>query len=199
MSKANPSIDRLRLVLASASPRRLDLLSQMGITPDAVIPADVNETLLDAELPGPAAKRLARLKAEDIADKEPGSLILAADTLVALGRRVLGKPADEAEARKYLSMLSGRRHQVYGGICLIDQAGKVHERLIKTQVSFKRLEQSEIDGYIVSGEWQGKAGAYAIQGLAGAFVKAVNGSYANVVGLALYETNNLLKGVGYTR
>ncbi len=186
-----------RLILASASPRRLDLLAQIGIEPEGVVPSNADETLLKNELPGPAASRLAHLKAEDIAAQHPGRMILAADTLVAVGRRIMPKARDEKEARQFLQFLSGRRHRVYGGICLIDEAGTIRQRLVKTQVSFKRLEKAEIDAYLTSGEWTGKAGAYAIQGLAGAFVKSINGSYSNVVGLALFETKSLLNGVGF--
>ncbi|MEQ8665802.1 MAG: nucleoside triphosphate pyrophosphatase [Rhodospirillales bacterium] len=185
-----------RLVLASASPRRLDLLAQIGVTPDAVAAADVDERPVKRELPGPMARRLAVVKAQAIAVTEPDSFVLAADTVVACGRRALGKPADEAEARSFLGLLSGRRHRVYGGVALIAPGGKIQTRLVMTAVRFKRLSAPETDAYIATGEWQGKAGAYAIQGHAAAFVAQINGSYPNVVGLPLFEVAGLLRGHG---
>ena len=187
-----------RLVLASASPRRVALLAQVGIVPDEIVPADIDETPQRREEPGPLAKRLSLGKAEAIAPAHTESWILAADTVVGLGRRILGKPETADEARQFLSMLSGRRHRVYGGVSVIAPGGRVSRKLVATTVSFKRLETSEIDFYIDSGEWQGKAGAYAIQGHAGAFVRSLNGSYFNVVGLPLYETLSLLRGSGFT-
>ena len=185
------------LVLASASPRRLELLNQIGIVPDKVVPADVDETLLPNELPKDLVKRLARDKAGAVSKSEKGSIILAADTVVACGRRVLGKAADASEAKKFLSLLSGRRHQVWGGICVVSPSGSVVSREISTTVVFKMLTEQEIEAYLNGGEWQDKAGAYAIQGAAGVFVKRINGSYPNVVGLPLYETKNLLQAAGY--
>jgi septum formation protein len=181
-------------ILASASPRRLDLLAQVGVTPDRVEPAEIDETPFNGELPRVLAARLARAKADAVAARYPDAVVLAADTVVACGRRILDKPADAAEARKTLKLLSGRRHRVYGGICVAG-AGARRSRVVVTQVHFKRLEAAEIEAYIESAEWQGKAGAYAIQGRAGAFVVKINGSYSNVVGLALYETLALLNGV----
>jgi septum formation protein len=190
---------RARLVLASASPRRRDLLAQVGLVPDAFLAAEIDETPRKGELPGPLAARLACAKA-DAASSLPeaaASYLIAADTVVGLGRRILGKPADEAEARSFLEMLSGRRHRVYGGVSVIAPGGRRAARLVTTSVRFKRLERSEIDAYIAAGEWTDKAGAYGIQGAAGAFVPAITGSYFNVVGLPLYETLSLLRGLGF--
>ncbi|MDA0305000.1 MAG: Maf family protein [Proteobacteria bacterium] len=186
-----------RLILASASPRRLDLLSQAGIRPDEAVAADIDETALAREKPNELATRLAVLKARHVANSFPGDFVLGADTVVACGRRVLGKPADEAQARKFLSLLSGRRHRVYGGIAVIGPDGNDHTRCVMTAVHFKRLSKDEIDTYLKGGEWRDKAGAYAIQGQAGMFVPRINGSYSNVVGLALTETLALLRGLGY--
>lgn len=186
-----------RLVLASASPRRLELLAQVGIVPYAVSPADIDETPQRAELPGPLARRLAVAKAAVAAARHPGEWILAADTVVGIGRRILGKPEDASAARAFLRALSGRRHRVYGGVCAVTPEGRSVSRLVTTQVTFKRLEEAEIDRYLASGEWQGKAGGYAIQGRAGALVPAIGGSYSNVVGLPLYETMSLLQGLGF--
>jgi len=187
----------LRLVLASASPRRVDLLAQIGITADQVEPAHIDETPLKNELPRQLALRLAVGKAQAVYAHHEGSLVVGADTVVGVGRRSLPKAADADEARRYLSLLSGRRHHVYGGLCVVDTKGMLHTRLIDTAVKFKRLSVEEIDDYIASGEWEGKAGAYAIQGRGGAFVEKIIGSYTNVVGLSLYETNNILNGLGY--
>lgn len=188
-----------RLVLASASPRRLELLAQVGIMPDAVVPADIDETPELRERPRALAARLTRTKAMAVAGlpEHKNDFILAADTVVALGHRVLEKPADANEARKFLERLSGRRHRVIGGVCVVAPEGKVSERVIVTQVRFRRLTPADIDAYIDSGEWQGKAGGYAIQGRAGGFVPWINGSYSNVVGLALSETVGLLQGLGW--
>lgn len=186
-----------RLVLASASPRRVELLAQIGIVPDDIVPADIDETPQPREMPGALAKRLALAKGEAIAADASGSWILSADTVVGVGRRILGKPEDEKEARKFLKMLSGRRHRVHGGVAVIAPDGRVSTRLVVTSVSFKRLETTEIDGYLAGGEWRGKAGGYAIQGRAGAFVRGITGSYFNVVGLPLYETLSLLQGSGF--
>ncbi len=183
-----------RLILASASPRRRDLLASIGVVPDAVRPADIDETPRKAELPRPYALRLAREKAAAAA--EPGALVLAADTVVAAGRRILGKPADEAEAHAFLSLLSGRRHRVATGVAL-RFGDREWTRLVETQVKVKRLSDAEISAYLRSGEWCGKAGGYAIQGIAAGFVPSINGSYTNVVGLPLAETANLLAGAGW--
>jgi len=185
------------LVLASASPRRLELLRQIAVEPDIVDPAELDETPLPRELPAAHVVRLARAKAEAVRARQPGAYILAADTVVACGRRILGKPENEAAARRFLMLLSGRRHRVYGGICLIDPEGRAWLRRVVSQVSLKRLSDAEIAFYLATGEWQGKAGGYAIQGRAAAFVAWVAGSYSNVVGLPLYETAQLLAGLGY--
>ena len=185
------------LILASASPRRLDLLAQIGIVPVAVDPADLDESPLKAELPGPHAKRLAEEKARAVSLRHPDGFVLAADTVVACGRRILPKALDEKTALSCLRLLSGRRHRVYGGVCLIAPNGKVHTRLAATVVTFKRLEPAEIKSYLQSGEWHGKAGGYAIQGLAALYVRALSGSYSTVVGLPLFETGALLKSAGY--
>lgn len=185
------------LVLASASPRRKDLLAQAGLAPDVISPTDIDETQLPHELPRELAARLATGKAEVVAKVHPEAFVLAADTVVALGRRVLGKPADEAEARSFLQKLSGRRHSVIGGICVIAPDGSCRQQTVVTKVKFKRLTLLDIDTYITTGEWQGKAGGYAIQGRAGAFVPWISGSYTNVVGLSLSDTVNMLTGAGY--
>src|SRR5580658_3602007 len=153
-----------KLVLASASPRRLELLAQIGIAPDAVDPAEIDETPLPRELPGPYVLRLARAKAEAVRPRHPGTFILAADTVVACGRRILGKPADEKAARGFLTLLSGRRHRVYGGVAVIEPGGRIVTRRVVSQVAFKRLSDSELALYLATGEWLGKAGGYAIQG-----------------------------------
>lgn len=184
------------LVLASASPRRVDLLRQIGLVPGAIDPADVDETPHADELPGPHALRLAGDKARAVAARHPGRLILAADTVVACGRRILPKAEDEATARRCLSLLSGRRHRVHGGVCLLRPDGRALTRLVTTVVTFARLEPRDMDSYLASGEWMGKAGGYAIQGRAAQFARALSGSYSNVVGLPLFETANLLKGCG---
>lgn len=190
-----------RLVLASASQRRVELLAQVGIIPGEIVPADIDETPLSREMPGPLAKRLARAKGQAVAADRlhgrPDEWVLSADTVVGVGRRILGKPETEQEARKFLQILSGRRHRVYGGVSLAAPGGRVSGRLVVTSVSFKRLEKAEIDAYLASGEWQGKAGGYAVQGAAGAFVRSITGSHFNVVGLPLYETLSLLRGSGF--
>lgn len=186
-----------RLILASASPRRLALLSQIGIVPDEVVAADVDEKPRRGELPGELALRLAAAKAQQVAKRFAGDFVVGADTVVACGRRVLPKAGDEQEAHACLKLLSGRRHRVFGGIAVVDPGGTLHGRRVMTTVVFKRLTKSDIKGYLAAGEWRGKAGAYAIQGRASTFVSRVNGSYSNVVGLPLYETAALLAGLGY--
>lgn len=182
-----------RLVLASASPRRLALLAQIGITPDEVIAAGIDETPLPKETPRNLALRLAREKAEAV--KANGAIVLAADTVVAVGRRVLPKAETEAEARECLRLLSGRSHRVYTGVAVKAPNGDVRERLVETRVAFKVLSVAEVERYIASGEWHGKAGGYAAQGLAGRFITSIIGSYPSVIGLPLYETASLLEGV----
>ena len=184
-----------RLILASASPRRLDLLRQIGIEPSAIDPADIDESPLKAEPPAAHAARLAELKARAVAARHPGAVVLAADTVVACGRRILPKALDAVTARRCLALLSGRRHRVLGGLVVLTADGRPLRRLVTTVVTFKRLEQAEIDAYIEAGEWHDKAGGYAIQGLAAAFVRHLNGSYSNVVGLPLYETRQVLRGL----
>jgi septum formation protein len=186
-----------RLVLASASPRRSALLAQIGLEPDAVEPAAIDETPHAFEPPANLVLRVAEAKARAVAARNPGAFVLACDTVVACGRRILPQPANEQEARACLELLSGRRHRVFGGVAVVSPAGKLASRRVETAVLFKRLAPEEIVDYLASGEWRGKAGDYAIQGLAGRFVKSVIGSYANVVGLPLYETVALLAGQGY--
>ncbi|TCS60152.1 Maf family protein [Varunaivibrio sulfuroxidans] len=185
-----------RLVLASASPRRVELLRQVGITPAHIAPADVDETAKASELPHQLARRLAEAKARAVAARYPGAVVLGADSAVAVGRRILGKPDDEVAARRFLDLLSGRRHRVVGGIAVIGADGRMSSKVITTAVAFKTLEPGEIDAYLAGGEWRGKAGGYAIQGRAALFVRKVVGSYPNVVGLALFEVANMLKNHG---
>jgi septum formation protein len=183
------------LILASASPRRLDLLARIGVVPDEVRPADIDEAPLRGELPAPHAERLAAAKAAAVAAS--GALTLAADTVVTAGRRILPKAEDEATARNCLELLSGRRHRVHSAVTLVDAQGKARHRLSTSIVAFKRLTADEIATYLASGEWQGKAGGYAIQGRAEAFVRFLSGSHSGVVGLPLFETRALLLAAGY--
>jgi septum formation protein len=185
----------MRLVLASASPRRIDLLARIGVTPDAVVPAEIDEIPLPGELPVDHARRVAAAKAAAVA--EPGVLTLAADTVVAAGRRILPKAEEEGQARASLALLSGRRHRVHSAVTLIDGEGVARHRLSTTIVTFKRLSAAELESYLAGGEWRGKAGGYAIQGRAQAFVRHLSGSYSAVVGLPLFETRALLEGSGY--
>jgi septum formation protein len=185
------------LVLASASPRRLKLLQQVGILPSDVDPADVDETPRRRELPHHYARRVALDKLAAVAARHPGAFLLAADTVVAVGRRILPKPEDEVEARRCLELLSGRRHRVLGGVAVQAPDGRRAEALVTTAVIFKRLSEEELSRYLAGGEWRGKAGGYAIQGAAAAFIPKIIGSYPNVVGLPLVETCNLLTGLGY--
>ena len=196
-------IGRPKLVLASGSPRRLQLLNQAGLEPDALEPAEIDETPERGELPRTLVVRLAREKALAVLsrvrnqDDLKGAYILAADTAVAVGRRIMPKPELLEDANACLRMLSGRTHRVYSGLALIGPNDKVRTRLVETRVRFKRLSNEDLESYLASGEWRGKAGGYAIQGLAGSFVVKVVGSYPNVVGLPLYETVQLLAGEGY--
>ena len=183
-----------KLILASASPRRIDLLRQIAIEPDIIEPADIDETPLKNETPTVYVKRVAEEKALAVAKRYPDSFILAADTVVACSRRILTKAETKEDALRFLTMLSGRRHRVHGGVCLLKPDGKIIIRRVSTVVTFKRLSEQEIKEYILSEEWHGKAGGYAIQGRAAAFVKKINGSYSNVVGLPLHETKNMLCG-----
>ncbi len=194
---------RPRLVLASASPRRFELLQQIGIEPDALLPADVEETPRKAELPRTLAARLAEEKtarAAHLAQERPelsGAYVLGADTVVSVGRRILPRCETVAEAAQSLRLLSGRAHRVHTAVCLVTPKGRLRARLVETRLRFKRLSSDEIEAYLACGEWRGKAGGYAIQGLAGCFVQKINGSYSAVVGLPLYETMSLLVGEGY--
>jgi septum formation protein len=187
----------LRLILASASPRRVDLLAQIGVTPDAVDPADIDETPDKAELPALYAARMAQEKALAVAARHVGALVLAGDTVVACGRRILPKAESEEQARDCLMLLSGRRHRAVSAITLIDGAGRGRHRVSESIVTFKRLHPDEISAYIAGGEWRGKAGGYAIQGHAAGFVRALSGSPSGVIGLPLYETRSLLIAAGW--
>jgi septum formation protein len=186
-----------RLILASASPRRLELLEQIGVVPVRVEPADLDETPHGRELPADYAVRLAQEKATAVASRSPGAYVLAADTVVAVGRRILGKPSDIAEARSFLQLLSGRRHQVIGGVAVVDPEGRVRSRTITSVVRFRRLSEPDIASYVAGNEWRDKAGGYAIQGHAAVFVAFISGSYSNIVGLPLFETARLLAGAGF--
>ena len=188
-----------RLILASASPRRRELLAQVGLIPDDIDPADIDETASKRELPGPLARRLAEAKATEVAERHSEAFVVGADTVVAVGRRIVGKPRDADDARRFLELLSGRRHRVYGGICVIAPDARRATRLVDTVVRFKRLTGEEIDAYLATGQWQGKAGGYAIQGHAAAFIPAINGSYTNVVGLDVAVTSAMLTGLGYVK
>ncbi len=185
------------LILASASPRRLDLLAQIGVTPDAVKPADINEEPMDGELPRGHALRLAQEKAAKVAGHNPDCIILAADTVVGVGRRILPKTKTPDQARTCLELMSGRGHRVFTGVAVIKADGEMISRVVETRLKMKRLSAPEIQAYLDSGEWKGKAGGYGIQGRAGAFIPSLIGSYTNVVGLPLFETKNLLQGAGY--
>jgi septum formation protein len=189
--------ERAPLVLASASPRRLELLRQIGLEPDVIHPAEIDETPLKGETARQLAARLALAKLTAAADLHPGAFVLAADTVVAVGRRLLGKPEHEAEAAKMLGLLSGRAHRVYSAVAASAPGGRRGARLSESRLKFKRLTEREIAAYLASGEWAGKAGGYGVQGRAGGFVTALSGSYTGVVGLPLYETRALLIGLGY--
>ena len=173
------------------------MLRQIGIEPDAVEIAEIDEFPRKNELPRQLAERLAAAKAVAVAARCPGAFVLAADTVVACGRRVLAKAAGEADARRCLELMSGRRHRVHTAVTIIDPAGRQSARLVTTSVTFKRLSETEIACYLAAGEWRGKAGGYAIQGRAAAFVRRINGSYSNVVGLPLFETAAMLGGLGF--
>lgn len=185
------------LVLASTSPRRRELLLQLGIAPDIIDPADVDESPWPREQPAQHAVRLARAKAEVVARRHQGAVILAADTVVACGRRILPKADSRSVASECLALLSARRHRVLGGVCVIAPDGHRASRLVTTRVAFKRLSAEELAAYLDSDEWNGKAGGYAIQGSAAGLIRWIEGSYSNVVGLPLFETRALLMGAGY--
>ena len=194
---------RPQLILASSSPRRLALLNQIGIEPEHLLPADIDETPEKGELPRKLAMRLAETKAiaarrkAELAGFADNSLVLAADTVVSVGRRILPKAETMEEASQCLRLLSGRSHRVYTGMCLLNTSGQPRKRLVETRIRFKRLSPKEIESYLASAEWRGKAGGYAIQGIAGCFVVKLSGSYHAVIGLPLYETVALLSGEGY--
>ena len=187
----------LPFILASASPRRLQLLAQLGITPSQVVPADTDETTRKNELPAIYAQRVAAEKAAFVAAQNPGAVVLAADTVVACGRRILPKAEDEKSARACLKLLSGRRHRVYTAVCVMSPKG-TRQKLVMTQVQFRKLRPAQVEQYIASREWHGKAGGYAIQGLASGFIPRINGSYSNVVGLPLAEVLLMLEAAGAT-
>ncbi|MBU1385682.1 MAG: septum formation inhibitor Maf [Alphaproteobacteria bacterium] len=189
-------MSRPELVLASASPRRVELLALVGITPDRIEPADIDESPMKDETPPRLAARLARAKAAVVAERAPEAVVLAADTVVAVGRRLLEKAADEAEAVRFLKLLSGRNHRVFTGVA-VASGGVIRHRVVEARVSMKVLSDAEIEAYVRSGEWRGKAGGYGVQGRAGAFVTRIVGSYPAIVGLPLFETVNLLAGTGW--
>jgi septum formation protein len=196
-------IGRPKLVLASGSPRRLGLLNQAGIEPDSLKPTEIDEIPKRGELPRALATRLARAKADSaleavrLDEELRGAYVVAADTVVAVGRRVLPKAETLDEAAQCLRLLSGRNHRVYTGVCLVTPKESFRQRLVETRVRFKRITKEDLEAYLASGEWRGKAGGYAVQGLAGTFVVKIVGSYTNVVGLPLQETVALLGGEGY--
>lgn len=192
-----PTVASPGLALASASPRRLDLLRQIGLVPDRVAPADIDETPLRDERPGQLALRLAVQKGEAARAGLQGMFVISADTVVAVGRRILPKAETEEEARACLRLLSGRKHDVLTGVAVFAPDGRHVSRLVDARVAIKRLSHLDVEGYIDCGEWRGKAGGYAIQGQAGGFVTGIAGSYSAIVGLPLYETAALLEGVGY--
>ena len=187
--------DRPQLILGSGSPRRLELLAQIGVVPDAVTPPDIDEDVRNGELPRDYVRRIAAEKVAAISAPDD-AVVLCADTTVALGRRIMGKPADAEEARSFLDLLSGRRHKVITAVT-VRRAGRIRARDVQTTVMMKRLSPRERDAYIASGDWRGKAGGYAIQGPAGAFIPWINGSFTSVVGLPLAETATLLAAAGY--
>lgn len=196
MTRADPVARRPRLILASASPRRRDLLRQAGLEPDSIEPTHIDESEIPGELPGPLALRLALEKASAHPGAEDG-FVLAADTVVGVGRRILPKTETPEEAQRCLGLMSGRSHRVYTGIAVKAPDGQLTSRLVETRVKFKNLSAPEIATYLASGEWKGKAGGYAIQGMAGGYIINLIGSFTGVVGLPLYETINLLTGAGF--
>ena len=187
----------MKLVLASTSPRRRDLLARIGVVPDRIAAPDIDEAPHKDELPRDYVRRVALGKALAV-ERAPDEIVLAGDTTIAVGRRILGKPDDEADLRRMLALLSGRRHHCLSAVCLVDLSGKPRLRLSDTVVAFKRLSDAEIDRYVASGEGMGKAGGYAIQGRAEAFVRFLSGSHSGVVGLPVFETRALLESVGYS-
>ena len=185
-----------QLILASASSRRVKLLEQIGVTPSLVIHADIDEIPQKAERPGEFAKRMALAKASKVSNSNTDKYVLAADTVVAIGRNIFPKAETKDDVREFLKQLGGRNHRVYGGICLIQPGGAVWQRLVETRVFMRRLSNDELLTYVASGDWKGKAGGYAIQGKAAQFIKKISGSYSNIVGLDIYTTANLLRGCG---
>jgi len=185
------------LILASQSPRRLSLLAQIGIVPDSVSPADINEDPIDGEIPKAHALRLAQEKAAKVAGENPDKIILAADTVVGVGRRILPKAESLEQAKYCLDLLSGRGHRVFTGVAVVKADGDMLSRVVETRLTMKRLSKPELESYLDSGEWDGKAGGYGIQGTAEGYISKLIGSYSNVVGLPLFETRNLLQGAGY--
>ena len=175
----------------------MDLLARIGVAPDDIVPADIDESVPKGELPRDHALRLAREKAQAVANRQPDALVLAADTVVAVGRRILPKVEDEATLRTCMKLLSGRRHRVLTGVALVAPGQPLRTRLVETMIAMKRLSDEEIDFYAAHGEWRGKAGGYALQGYGEVYVRSIAGSYSNVVGLPLAETRNLLKAAGY--
>lgn len=185
--------------MASASPRRLDLLRQIGVFPDKIIPADIDEAITKSDTPRSLALRLAKSKAVKVSYNYEGYFVLGADTVVSVGSRILSKPINSEQARDFLKLLSGRRSRVFGGVALLSPSHEMRHRVVETMVKFKRLSEQEINDYIASGEWEGKAGSYAIQGIASKFIPSINGSYSNIVGLPLYETAQLMFGLGFNK
>ena len=183
-----------RLILGSGSPRRVEILAVLGLTPDDIRPPDIDEDPQTDELPRPYVERIIRGKAAAV-PADPGDVVLSADTTVAVGRRILGKPADEGEARKFLTLLSGRRHRVLTGVA-VKTDDQIRTRIVESRVRMKRLSDLELDGYIATGDWQGKAGGYAIHGPAGAFFPWISGSHSAIVGLPMVETAQLLQSAG---
>lgn len=190
-------VDNPKLILASASPRRVDLLAQIGVTADSIHPAEIDETPLKHELPRDLARRLALAKGAKAAAATTDAMVLSADTVVGCGRRALPKAEDVDQAAFCIDLLSGRSHRVFSAVALTLPEGRVLQRVVMTAVTFKRLDRREREAYLAGEEWRGKAGGYAIQGQAAAFVRRINGSYSNVVGLPLFETTALLQGAGY--
>ena len=184
-----------KFILASSSPRRISLLKSIGYTPDKIVPANIDETPMAKELPAKLAERLALEKASKVHEQFPESLILGADTIVARGRLIIPKPKDEIEALKYLKLLSGRRHVVYTGICIIN-GDKYLKKVVQTKLKFKLLTNQEIDNLIISNEWKDKSGGYALQGVAGAYISWISGHPSNVIGLPVHETYKILSGIG---
>ena len=191
--------DSPKFILASQSPRRLSLLAQIGVTPDTVSPADINEDPIEGEIPRDHALRLAQEKAAKVAGDNPDNVILAADTVVGVGRRILPKAETLDQAKYCLNLLSGRGHRVFTAVALIKADGDMISRVVETRLTMKRLSSVELKSYLDSGEWEGKAGGYGIQGMAEAYISKLIGSYSNVVGLPLFETRNLLQGAGYLK